>query len=137
MSKLFDKLMEKKKHEGKGHMRPEEKKAKVGILEDLKNAMSEHMSGKLGGLKKVTVASDSKEGLKKGLEKAKEITGHMPEGEGEDEESPVHEASESVDEEAAEHEEGGSEEGKSEEDMSPDEIKAEIRHLEELLKQKL
>lgn len=126
MSKLFDKLMEKKKKDG-GKMRPEEKEAKMGVLENLKQAMSESMSGKLGGLKKVTVASDSTEGLKKGLDKAKEITGHLPESEGEDEESPDHEAAESVEEETAEHE-AGSEESEDEE-YTPEEIDAKIQKL--------
>ena len=127
MSKLFDKLMEKKKKDG-GKMRPEEKEAKMGVLENLKQAMTESMSGKLGGLKKVTVASDSTEGLKKGLDKAKEITGHLPESESEeDSESPAHEAAESVEEETAEHE-AGSEESEDEE-CTPEEIDAKIQKL--------
>lgn len=51
------------------------KKAKLGVLKDLKKEM---MSDMHGGLKdkmkeKVTVASDSAEGLEEGLDKAQEI----------------------------------------------------------------
>ena len=62
------------------------------------------------GLKKVTVASNDEEGLKKGLNKAQEIIGSASEDaepsedelEGEMEESPMAESAESSDEEIAE-----------------------------------
>lgn len=49
-----------------------EKKAKLQVLGDLASQADNAMSGKIKSLKKVTVASDSEEGLKKGLEKAEE-----------------------------------------------------------------
>lgn len=70
----MDKLFSKKKKEDKEMSAPE-KKAKSSVLETLRDYASEQMGKKLGGLKKVTVASDSEEGLEKGLEKAKQILG--------------------------------------------------------------
>jgi hypothetical protein len=139
------KLMMKKEKEGK-KLSPIEKKGKEDTLHDLIGDMMDMDSGKVKGLKKVTVASDSPHGLEKGLDKAKELIGHAPmadhenddmphEGESpehemEDEESPEHEAMESPEEEESEHEEGGEEEG-SEEDAS--DIEAEIEKLKEKL----
>lgn len=79
VKKMMD-LMEKKMKQGK-KLDPTEKEAKEHVLKTLMDDMSGMMSDKLKGLKKVTVAADSKEDLEKGLEKAKEII------EGEDEES--------------------------------------------------
>lgn len=78
MHKL-EKLLEKKKQEGKS-LSPMESAAKASVLEELRSMASEHMGKKLDGLKKVSVASDSKEGLEHGLEKAREMVG-SPEGE--------------------------------------------------------
>ena len=47
--------------------------AKRSVLNDLRGQAMEKMGSKLGGLKKVTVASDSPKGLEEGLEKAKEM----------------------------------------------------------------
>jgi hypothetical protein len=109
----FDKLLMKKKKEGR-EMSPEEKQAKMGVLQDLKSQMSKHMAD---GIKKVTVASDSPEGLKKGLEKAEDM----------------------VEEKLASSEEPemeDSEESEDEEEMiaSPEEIDAKIQKLMELKK---
>lgn len=52
-----------------------EKKAKMGVLEDLKRAMSDHQGEGLKKIKKVSVVSDSQEGLEKGLKKAEDIVG--------------------------------------------------------------
>jgi len=123
--KMLQKLMEKKGSEGK-MLSDTEKEAKMSVIKDLQDRMSDMMHDKLGGLKKVTVASNSPEGLEHGLDKANEMLGKMPsekeEGEmvadaedgsdrgddmlsgGEDEESAEHEASESPEQESAEHE---------------------------------
>jgi hypothetical protein len=81
-------------------------KAKAAMLEELKNEMSnesyspmKEMMGKKG-MKKVSVMSDSPEGLKKGLSmaeklmqlKSKQKEEEMPESEDEMEESPEMEA---------------------------------------------
>lgn len=81
------------------------KKAKLKALEGLKQVAMDMMGenfkkdkSELDGLKKVTVAAPDKEGLEKGLEKAKELAGSMPEladESSEDElESPEEDASE-------------------------------------------
>ena len=64
-------------------MSDSEKKAKLTALEEARAMATDMLKDKVKGLKKVTVASDSKEGLKKGLEKAEDILG---ESESEDEE---------------------------------------------------
>jgi hypothetical protein len=112
----IDKLLMKKKKEGR-MMSDNECEAKKKVVKSLKDFASEEMSKGLGGLKKVTVASDSPEGLKKGLEKAEDIMEDMPEG---DEESPEMEM---ADEESSED---------SMEDMSPEEIDAKIQELLDL-----
>lgn len=68
--KMFEKLMEKK---GKASLDPEYKSAKMGVLKDLHSKMGDMMGEDVKGLKKVTVAAPSKEGLTKGLDKAEEL----------------------------------------------------------------
>lgn len=91
-----------------------EKKASTKVLGDLRKHMQDMMGDKLKGIKKVTVASDSKEGLKKGLEKAEEIVGDKEEAE-EEIESPEMEASE--------------DESLEGEELSAEEIDAKIKEL--------
>lgn len=64
----FKKMLEKKKG-----LSDVEKDAKMNVVKDLRDSASSMMKDKLGGLKKVTVASDSKEGLEEGLDKAEEL----------------------------------------------------------------
>jgi len=54
-------------------MKEVEKKAKQNILKQIRQLAQESLKENLGGLKKITVASDSEEGLKAGLEKAEDI----------------------------------------------------------------
>lgn len=63
---------------------PLEKKAKLTALGAANDMATEALKGKLSGIKKVSVISDDKQGLEKGLEKAKKIVGAV---ESEDEES--------------------------------------------------
>ena len=116
--------MEKLKKIKKGHLSPNEQNAKMSVLEDLKKQAEDAMGGKLSGLKKVSVMSDSQEGLQHGLQKAQELMHGQPEA----------------------HAEGGfvggdgsgkEDEEESEEHMSPEEIDAKIQHLMELKKQKM
>lgn len=76
--KHFEKLL-KSKLEKEGEMAPEKKEAKLKAVSELKDMAKElmkgDMEGRLAGLKKVTVAAPSKEGLKAGLEKAEELVG--------------------------------------------------------------
>ena len=144
---MHDKLLKMmaKKKDAKP-MSDMEKKAKLDSVNELRQAAQEAMGGKLDGLKTVKVASDSTEGLKRGLDTAREVmsgpehddmveqaesdkgvpfnkehdelSGHMNEDESSEEESPEHEASESSEEEASEHPE-----------MSHEELDAELERL--------
>lgn len=93
-----------------------EKQAKMSVIKDMGNSAMRDLAGKLHGLKKVTVASDSKEGLQKGLEKAEELLSNMPNGE------QLEESDESM-------EESEDQEMSSDEDMSEEEINAELERL--------
>ena len=83
MNSDLKKNMNKK---AEGHqMNPHEKIAKMAVLQHLKktaeDAMKEHMAG--GGVKKVSVMSNSPEGLEEGLDHAKGMVGKLnPEEEG-------------------------------------------------------
>lgn len=68
MDDMLKRFKDKKKDMSKS-----EKSAKMDVLKGLSKEMGDLMGEKLKGLKKVTVASDSQEGLKHGLEKAEEI----------------------------------------------------------------
>lgn len=65
-------FMFKKKMKSEG-MNAIDKEAKLAAVSEMKKMAEDAMSEKLGGLKKVTVASDSEEGLKEGLEKAEDV----------------------------------------------------------------
>jgi hypothetical protein len=86
-------------------MSPLEQKAKMKALKEANGMASDMLKGHLSGLKKVTVASDSKKGLEEGLKKAEGIVGGDKSSSpfGQDEESPEHEAGESESEEYGEH----------------------------------
>ena len=130
----FEKMLEKKKKEGK-EMNPMERDAKMGVLGDIRDEMANHMSERLNGLKKVSVASDSEEGLKSGLDKAKEIVDKMPQGEASPEEMEEAQGDEHIKDESREESLESPEEEASEgyEDMSEEEIN---KKLEELMKLK-
>ncbi len=70
---MFQKMKDKKKG-----MHPLERKAKMGVVGDLQKMAEDAMGGKLQGLKKVSVASDSPEGLQTGLEHAQHMLGQHP-----------------------------------------------------------
>lgn len=92
---------------------PTFKKAKMGVLKDLHKHMSGLIGDDMGGLKKVTVAAPSEEGLEMGLSKAKSM---LPEMEEESSEIELEE--------------------KDPEEMSSEELAAKIEELQALQKQK-
>lgn len=99
--KMLARLKEKM---GDSKMSPEYKDAKKGMLESL----IKHMSS-MGGdkLKKVSVMSDSEQGLEKGLDKAKEILARgVPGGHDEFKETAEDEAMESPEMQKMEDETG-------------------------------
>lgn len=138
MASKFEKLLEKKKAEGK-ELSDTEKHAKGKVLKELSDMAGDAMGDHLGkGLKKVTVAAPSKKGLEKGLDVAKGIMqspmGEMMDKETEElgheeKESPEHEEAESPEYEAGE-EEAGAEEAKGE--MGDEEHEA-LKELESVL----
>jgi hypothetical protein len=106
------------------------RKAKEGMLKELSKVMSSDMYSPLKEkkLQKVTVASDSAEGLKKGLSKAeqilskkKELSPELPEMEESEDEESEDESSEMEDEC---------------EDMSKEEIQSKIEMLQKMLSSK-
>ena len=111
-------LKELMKKKGKEKLDPSYKDAKMGVLKEIMDMASGEMKGDLAGAQKVTVAADDKEGLKDGLEKAKDLVGKMPvdDKEHEDSESPEKEAAEEEGAEEAKEEEG------SESKLSPEEM---------------
>jgi rRNA maturation endonuclease Nob1 len=70
MMKMLKKLMEEK---GQSEMDPAAKKAKESVLKEISDMAGKSMGEDVKGLKKVSVMSDSPEGLKAGLEKAEEV----------------------------------------------------------------
>src|SRR5271166_895434 len=70
------KLREKK---GMSKMHPLEKKAKMGVLDDLSKMADDAMGDKLKGMNKLTVAADSPKGLEEGMSHAHDLLKHLPE----------------------------------------------------------
>lgn len=101
---------------------PMEQKSAKKVLGDLRGTAQDMMKGKMKNLKKVTIASDSKEGLEKGLSVAEKILGTKKE-------DPELEELESEDEESTEVPEEESEEEYEEECSTPEEIDAKIKEL--------
>lgn len=127
MKKLKD-MLEEKEGSDDGSM---VKDAKLSALKELRGiaskAMGDSFKSKSDGMKKVTVASDDKAGLVKGLDKAKDMMKHMPEVDDEGvEETPEEESME----EAEETPEDEMAELKSE-DMSSEAIDAMIQMLQQ------
>lgn len=78
MNEKFNKLMMKKKEEGK-MLSPVAKDAKMGVLKDLHKMASDSMADKIHGLKKVSVMAPDSEGLAAGLHKAEDLVGQEDE----------------------------------------------------------
>lgn len=70
MNPKFAAMMAKKRD-----MKPSEKHAKMGVLNDLKSSLADSMNDKMDGMKKVSVMSNSPQGLSAGLDKAKQMAG--------------------------------------------------------------
>jgi hypothetical protein len=147
---MFEKLIAKKKAEGKS-MSPSHEKAKGTVLSDLMDHLEGMGMDKVKGMKKVSVASDSPQGLKAGLDKAKDLVSHTEEGEDEhdpemSDSGPNPDVTDSdEDSEGSDAEESGespemeaSEDESSEDDKSHADKDAEIAQLKaELAKHKM
>jgi hypothetical protein len=119
----FMKLLGKKMHEQKGPKHGPKMDAKAAMAKELSDSLGADITEGIKGLKKVTVASDSEEGLKKGLEKAEEAIG---EKESEDEEMGEKEKSK-FDEYEDQQEES--------EPFEKDEVAQKIKELEKQLQE--
>lgn len=127
MHDKLKKLIEKKKMKG-DDLSDNEAKAKGSVLKELIGDMAGEMGGKL---KKVTVAAPSKAGLEKGLDKAKQMMGHLPSDEKMDEMTKDAEGGHEEESEYGKEAEGEEAEG----EHSPEAIKAKIKELEAKLKE--
>lgn len=88
MMKEFKELLMKKAKDGK-FLSEEDKAAKMDVLNEIKGTLSEMMGDDLKrvkGMKKVTVASPTEEGLKEGLEKAGDVVDEKLDSEDEESE---------------------------------------------------
>lgn len=142
--------MMKKMKKKEGHMPEHEKNAKMSVLSHLRDMAQQAMGDKLHGVKKVSVMSDSSEGLKHGLEKAHEMVEGSPEEASDtpdgDETSPEHMDQSSHGEQKDPYENLESSEGGAEQDgehhpmpedslhHSPEDVDAHIAHLQSLKK---
>lgn len=66
-------LLKKQKEQLKKPVDGDKLKAKAKVMKELSDLLSEDMGNDIKGLKKVTIASNSKEGLEEGIDKAKEL----------------------------------------------------------------
>jgi hypothetical protein len=119
--KAFKELLQKKLKEGK-FLSEDDIEAKKSVLSELKSDMEKQLAENLKGIKKVVVTSNSPEGLKEGLEKAKEIVKSAPE---------MEKVADMDDEEELEEHEDKEElkEHKDEEELSEEEIDKKLADL--------
>jgi hypothetical protein len=70
---MIDMLKKLMKEKGGNKVDPTAKKAKMGVLKEIRDMAASDMGEEVKGIKKVTVAAPDEAGLKEGLEKAEEI----------------------------------------------------------------
>jgi ubiquinone biosynthesis protein UbiJ len=97
MMEEFKKLLAKKKGEQQGKPMDEHKmKAKADMAKELSDMLGSDLTNDMkSGMKKVTIASDSTQGLKEGLDKAEDIIDPSEESEEESEDSSEEESEDS------------------------------------------
>ena len=100
----FKEMLLKKKQEQKGKVDSSKLEAKANLMKSLSDEIGSDISKELTGVNKVTVASDSEEGLKDGLEKAEDILEgkENKESEDESEQEDMEESSDDVNSQIAE-----------------------------------
>lgn len=86
MMQEFMKMLAKKQQEQGGPRKGHDMEAKASMAKELSDMLGEDLTEGIKDAKRVTVASDSEEGLKKGLEKAEDILESKMEDESEDSE---------------------------------------------------
>jgi hypothetical protein len=123
MKEFTDMLKKKAAEQSKDPVDPKTMEAKASAIKHLMGSLKEMMGGELkDGLKKVTVASDSPEGLEEGLELAKKVAHNAPKPEG------VEELSHEMDDEEME-DESESELQQSDEDRKVAELEKQLAEL--------
>jgi hypothetical protein len=115
----FMKLLAKKAKDQKGPMHGPKMDAKAAMAKELSDSLGSDIMDGIKDMKKVTVASDSEEGLKEGLEKAEDILGKSKMEDSDDESE----------------EESDDESEMEDEEESPD-LESEIMKLEKELEDK-
>jgi|LakMenEpi03Aug12_release.lakeMendotaPanAssembly.Ray.scaffolds.fasta_scaffold222984_3 TATA-binding protein-associated factor Taf7 len=119
----FMKLLAKKAKEQKGPMHGPRMHAKAAMAKELSDSLGSDIMDGIGGMKKVTVASNSEKGLKEGLEKAEDVL-----------ESKMKKEDEESDSE--EEMEDSEEEDMDDEEESSSDLESEIAELEKELEDK-
>lgn len=94
MMEEFLELLKKKAKDQKGPKMDDEMSAKASMAKQMSDMLAGDLSEGIKGSKKVTVASDSEEGLKEGLEKAEDLLESKMEKEKSEDESEDMEESE-------------------------------------------
>jgi hypothetical protein len=84
MMEDFMKMLQKKQKE-QGPQDEKKMKAKAFMAKELSDTLGQDIAEDMKGMSKVTVASDSEEGLKKGLEKAEDVVEEKMDSEDESE----------------------------------------------------
>lgn len=140
---------------GKKDMPDHEKQAKMDVVKHLRDMASGAMKDKMGSLHKVSVASDSAEGLQHGLQKAQQVVGADADADEQDAPAQMHDGGE-VDADRPEHDTDSAEEAQMlhdaenpehdalsaheehdpEEDMDEDELNAKLEKLMKLKNKK-
>ena len=130
---MFKKLIEKKKKET-SESTPMELHAKGSVLADLMKMLDGDDADKLKGMNKVTVAADSKEGLKHGLQQASDIVQkgplHAEQDEGVEDNGDDHDYEDEDEEEHEEHPELAEQHDSFNEDESDDDLHAKMQELQ-------
>lgn len=85
MMKEFMEMLAEKAKKQKGPMHGPKMDAKAAMAKELADSLGSDIMEGVKGMKKVTVASDSEEGLKEGLEKAEDVLESKKEDESEEE----------------------------------------------------
>lgn len=126
MTDKMKKMLDKKK--GQGKMSEAEKDAKMSVVNHMKDMASKMMGDHVKGLKKVSVASNSGEGLKEGLHKAEE----MLDANSEDGHSSMHDSENEMESppEGEVHDSGAGEYGKDMRDKTHDEYQEEAQETD-------
>lgn len=129
MKEFTDMLKKKAAEQSKDPVDPKHMEAKASAIKHLMGSLKDMMGGELkDGLKKVTVASNSKEGLEEGLDVAKKL---VPTGMGE-ENAPTPKGVEELGHELAEEESEDdyeSEAQQSDEDRKVAELEKQLAEL--------